>query len=275
MREQAKQQPSTHRVYYRSVMVFALLLSALSFTACNEKTPPPQPSQTPATTPAPQPTTTPQVQTSPETVPLDQQVTMDVAKAVMVTVELDFDKGKVPTIAEALKMIERQSKPDDGQGRTFSILDAYGEPTPDGKKLHMSMHVSSEKPGLAKMVFKKNGEVLWNAKINPSSMPAPQKALRVILETAPGTGYNVDVTRADTVSALDSPIAGQPGKLVKDLWLDGMEHELTFIYSACGCPVKATVKRVGDRTIRTKDLPVMFPDDPEAYRVISKLMRWS
>ena len=271
MRENQDQSNFTKQLL--RAMKYALLVFALCFTACNEKQnankpmPPPPP-------PATQPATTPPAPPTPQTVPLDQQVTMDVAKAVMVTVELDFDKGKVPTIAEALKMVDRQSKPDDGQGRTFSILDAYGEPTPDGK-LHMSMHVSSEKPGLAKMVFKKNGEVLWNAKVNPSSLPPPQKALRVILETAPGNGYNIDVSKADTVSVLDSPVSGQPGKLVKDLWLDGMEHEVTFVYSACGCPVKAMVKRVGDRTVRTKDLPVMFPDDPEAYRVISKLMRWS
>ena len=60
---------------------------------------------------------------------------MEVAKAVMVTAELDFGP-KVPSIAEALNQIERRYQPDDGQGRTFAVLDAYGEPTPDGK-LHI------------------------------------------------------------------------------------------------------------------------------------------
>src|SRR5689334_15828771 len=69
--------------------------------------------------------------------------TMEVAQAVMVTVELDFGP-KVPSIADALKEIERRSEPEDGRGRTFAILDGYGEPTADGKKLHLSMHVSSE-----------------------------------------------------------------------------------------------------------------------------------
>jgi hypothetical protein len=255
--------------------IFGLVLMMFGLTACNENANTNKPVTPSApTNSAPQTPATPTAQPGQQTIPLDQQVTMEVAKAVMVTVELDFGKGKVPSIADALKLVERQYKPDDGQGRTFSILDAYGEPTPDGK-LHMSMHVSSEKPGLAKMIFKKNGEVLWNAKINSTSLPPPQKALRVILETAPGNGYNVDVSKADTVPVLDSPIQGMPGKLVKDIWLDGTEHEVTFVYSACGCPVKAMVKRVGDKTVRTKDLPVMFPDDPEAYRVISKLMRWS
>src|SRR5262245_36872402 len=85
--------------------------------------------------------------------PATELVTMDVAKAVMVTAELDFGT-KTPSIAEALTQIERRYQPDDGQGRTFAVLDAYGEPTPDGK-LHISMHVSSEKPGGGQLIFKK------------------------------------------------------------------------------------------------------------------------
>src|SRR5262249_22647441 len=81
---------------------------------------------------------------------------MQINQAVMVTLELDFGK-QVPTIAEALTQVERKYKPDDGSGRTFAILDAYGEPTPEGK-LHMSMHVSTEKPGLASLVFRRTGE---------------------------------------------------------------------------------------------------------------------
>ena len=48
---------------------------------------------------------------------------LEVAHAVMVTVELDFGP-KLPTIADALAQIERRSKPDDGVGRTFAVLDA-------------------------------------------------------------------------------------------------------------------------------------------------------
>jgi hypothetical protein len=33
-------------------------------------------------------------------------------------------------------------------------------------------------------------------------------------------------------------------------------------------------RRVGDRTMRTKDLPVIFPDDPSAVTLITQLMRW-
>ena len=64
------------------------------------------------------------------------------------------------------------------------------------------------------------------------------------------------------------------GVPLRDFWPDGSEREFTFVYSACGCPVKAMVKRVGEKTVRTKELPVMFPDDPAAMATISKLMRW-
>jgi len=195
---------------------------------------------------------------------------MDVAKAVMVTVELDFGP-KVPTIAQALTEIERRYQPDDGQGRTFAVLDAYGEPTPD-RKLHMSMHVSSEKPGLGWLVFKRTGEVLWRGKINPTSMPVQPKSLTILMDNGRGTTLTVDGS-SNPSSIIDSRV--KPGDLpVREIWPDGQERDLTFIYSACGCPVHVLVRRVGDRTERVKDMPVMFPDDPAVNVVISRLMRW-
>ena len=196
---------------------------------------------------------------------------MEVAKAVMVTVELNFG-AKIPTIAQALSEVERRYQPDDGIGRTFAILDAYGDPTPDGK-LHMSMHVSSEKPGLASLVFKRTGEVLWRARISPTSVPPGPKNLLITVDRGPsGAGFTVDGSNQPP-SVLDAR-AKELNKLVRDAWPDGEEREVTFVYSACGCPVKAMVKRVGDRTMRTKELPVMFPDDPAAVATISRLMRW-
>src|SRR6059058_5905381 len=88
---------------------------------------------------------------------------MEVNKAVMVTEDLDLGKP-VPSIPQGLAQIERRYRPDDGVGRTFAVLDAYGEPTPDGK-LHISMHVSSEKPGMGALVFRRTGEVLWQSRI--------------------------------------------------------------------------------------------------------------
>lgn len=207
---------------------------------------------------------------APTTTPSSELVTMDVAKAVMVTVELDFGP-KIPSIAEALTQIERRYQPEDGQGRTFAVLDAYGDPTPEGK-LHMSMHVSSEKPGGGQLIFKKTGEVLWRGKINPSSQSVQPKNLTVMLDNGKGTTMTVDGT-GNPNSIIDAKV--KPGDVpVRDVWPDGQERELTFIYSACGCPVKVFAKRVGDRTARVSDKPVIFPDDPEAVTLISKLMKW-
>jgi len=205
-----------------------------------------------------------------QTTPASELVTMDVAKAVMVTAELDFGP-KVPSIAEALNEIERRYQPDDGQGRTFAVLDAYGEPTPDGK-LHISMHVSSEKPGGGQLIFKRTGEVLWRGKINSTSQPIQPKNLTIMLDNGKGTTLTVDGS-GNPNSIIDA--RAKPGDLpVRDVWPDGQARELTFIYSACGCPVHVLAKRVGDRTSRVKDTPVIFPDDPAVVKVIGQLMRW-
>jgi|SRR5882724_8804441 len=202
--------------------------------------------------------------------PASELITMEVAKAVMVTAELDFGP-KVPSIADALNEIERRYQPDDGQGRTFAVLDAYGEPTPDGK-LHISMHVSSEKPGGGQLIFKRTGEVLWRGKINSTSQPIQPKNLTILLDNGKGTTLTVDGSNNPS-SIIDAKV--KPGDSpVQDIWPDGQERELTFIYSACGCPVHVLAKRAGDRTLRVKDTPVIFPDDPAVVTVIARLMRW-
>lgn len=200
-----------------------------------------------------------------------QTLSMDVNTAVMVTEELDFG-GRPPGIAEALKQIERRYKPDDGQGRTFAVLDAYGEPTPDGKLLHISMHVSSEKPGMGELVFKRTGKVLWRSRINPTTLLPKQKTLTIIMNDGAGRDYTVDGT-GNPASIFESKFTNG-GAPVASLWPDGAEREITFIYSACGCPVKVMVKRVGDRTVRVKDLPIIFPDDPAAVDLIQRYMKW-
>jgi hypothetical protein len=199
-------------------------------------------------------------------------VRMNVAQAVVVTVELDFG-GRVPTIAEAIPEIERGYAPDDGVGRTFSILDAFGEPTPDGKLLHMSMHVSSEKPGLGYLKFKRTGKLLWQSRIgNPGEPPAKAKNLMIYLASGSGSNYVLDGGRGGD-SVLNTYLQNST-QSVRDVWPDGAEREVTFIYSACGCPVKVMARRAGERTVRTKDTPVIFPDDPEVVTTISSLMRW-
>ncbi len=198
--------------------------------------------------------------------------TNEVAQAIMVTVELDF-AGQPTSIKDALRQVERRHEPADGQGRTFAILDAYGGPTPSGK-IHMSMHVSMEKPGTGSLIFKRTGEVLWKSRIAPSpSGPAKARNLTVIMDDkTTGTSMMLDGSKG-VPKVLDVPLHNSPSR-VRDLWGDGTEREFTFIYSACGCPVKAMVRRTGETTARSTDTPVMFPDDPAALAVIHGLMGW-
>jgi hypothetical protein len=201
-----------------------------------------------------------------------EQVRMEIAQAVVVTVELDFG-GRMPTIAEAIQQIERSYDPDDGFGRTFSILDAFGGPTADGKLLHMSMHVSSEKPGMGYLRFKRTGELLWQARIgSPGDAPAGQKNLMIYLNNGSGGNHVLDGGRGGT-DVLDVFLQNSTQR-VRDVWPDGAEREMTFIYSACGCPVKLMARRVGEKVLRTLDTPVIFPDDPMIVTTISNLMKW-
>ena len=236
------------------------------------------------TTTDPRPTATPATANTPETIiaqpnpgapatvtkPASELLTMEVNKAVMVTAELDFGP-QVPTIAQALTQIERRYQPADGLGRTFAILDAYGEPTATGK-LHISMHVSSEKAGQGALVFRRTGEVLWNSRITPVPGASAAKNLTVFVGDESGASWVVDgSSRAGSV--MDAKLRDK-GVLVRDFWPDGAEREVTLVYSACGCPVKVMARRAGERTVRTKELPVIFPDDPAAVQTIAALMRW-
>jgi hypothetical protein len=206
------------------------------------------------------------IATADETLP-----SAEVAHALMVTVDLDFG-GRMPSIKEALTEVERRHQPDDGRGRTFAILDAYGEPTPAGR-LHMSMHLSMEKPGIGSLLFRRTGEVLWKSRIvQGKSAPSSEKNLTVMLDDGQGKTFMLDGSKG-AMHVLDVPLRNSSA-LTRDFWPDGAERELTFVYSACGCPVKAKVRRTGEMTARTTDLPVMFPDDPAALAVIQQLMGW-
>jgi hypothetical protein len=199
---------------------------------------------------------------------------MEVAEAVMVTVELDFG-AKPPGIAQALREIERRYKPDDGQGRTFAIIEAYGEPTANGK-LHISMHVSAEKSGLAALVFRRTGESLWKTRIIPATHPSASsfagKELFIMLADAKGRSFLLDGSK--NANSIMDAVVRDTGMPVMDFWPEGAERQVTFFYSACGCPVKVLARRVKDKTVRTKELPVIFPDDPEVVATISRLMGW-
>jgi len=201
---------------------------------------------------------------------------LEVAQALMVTAELDFGPT-VPSIAEALSQIERRSEPADHVGRTFAVLDAYGEPTSDGKLLHISMHISAEKPGFGSLVFRRTGQVLWRAKIVLGSLSEPpplnKRTLLILVDDGFGKSFTIDGSK-NPASILEANLK-EAGVPLNAVWPDGTDREFTFIYSACGCPVKAMVRRVGDRTVRARDLPVMFPDDPGVMVVINRLMKWN
>ena len=99
------------------------------------------------------------------------------------------------------------------------------------------------------------------------------------LDGGSGLGRSGRAAQSGPVKLIDpftvrAPGGKQLGQPVGDVWKEGAEHEVTFIYSACGCPVKVMCRRAGDRTVRTKDLPVIFPDDPAVVTLISQLMKW-
>ena len=232
----------------------------------------PRPAATPATAATPE-TIIAQPNTgapAPVTKPASELLTMEVNKAVMVTAELDFGP-QVPTIAQALTQIERRYQPADGVGRTFAILDAYGEPTGTGK-LHIQMHVSSEKAGQGALVFRRTGEVLWNSRITPVPGASAAKNLTIYVGDEAGASWVVDGS-SGAGSVMNAKLRDKP-VLVRDFWPDGAEREVTLVYSACGCPVKVMARRAGERSVRTKELPVIFPDDPAAVQTIAGLMRW-
>jgi hypothetical protein len=116
---------------------------------------------------------------------------------------------------------------------------------------------------------------LWRARIgNPGDASAGQKNLRIFLSqgTSDGANYTLDGSRSD--GAVLNTYLENSKQRARDVWPDGAEREMTFIYSACGCPVKVMCRRVGERTVRTKNTPVIFPDDPEVVAKISNLMKW-
>jgi hypothetical protein len=197
---------------------------------------------------------------------------IEVAQAVVVTVDLDF-AGRNPSIEEALKQIDRRYEPEAGAGRTFAILDAWGETNANGK-LRISMHLSMEQPGMGTLVFLRTGEAVWKSRILPAPTgPPAQKNLTILMDDSAGNSVMLDGTKG-AARVLNVPIHNS-ASTVRDLWPDGQEREFTFIYSVCGCPVKAKARRVGETTARTTELPVMFPDDPAAMKVINSLMGWT
>ncbi len=199
---------------------------------------------------------------------------MEVKQAVMVTVDLDLG-GNIHSVADALREVERRHQPTDGTGRVFAILDAYRNPTPDDRKLRVSMHVSTEKIGIGSLVLRRTGEVLWSSRIVPAAdgtSSTQPNGLTILIDD--GAGHTPMVDGSSNPATILEAQLKEPGIPVSVAWPDGAEREVTFLYSACGCPVKVMCRREGNRTVRTKDEPVIFPDDPAVLDVIRRLMAW-
>src|SRR5215204_4641273 len=121
--------------------------------------------------------------------------TTEINQAIMVTVDLDFGGGTLPTIAEAMPQIERRYERADGAERTFAILDAYGEATPENK-LRVSMHVSAEKVGGVCLVFRRTVEFLWYGRFTPMApdkkAPHAAKSLMILVDNGRGKLWTID-----------------------------------------------------------------------------------
>jgi hypothetical protein len=204
-----------------------------------------------------------------------KQDSMMLQESVMVTIEENFGSG-VNTIADALKMVERRYQPFDHQGRTFAILDAYGNKMPDGR-MHISMHISSEKAGDAQLIFQPTGKILWNTKIYPKkdgTKVAAEKQFMIYIgrENEKDKYYTVDGSgNPETIFNCKLDETKVP---VNDYWKNNTVKEFIFIYSACGCPVHAKFLRNGNKSVFQSGDNVIFPDDPGVLAVIHKLMAW-
>ncbi len=200
---------------------------------------------------------------------------MMLQESVMVTVEENFGPS-VHTIGEALQQIERKYEPFDNQGRTFAILDAYGNRLPDGR-MHISMHISSEKTGGAKLILSSTGKVLWNCKIYPKkdgTTVAGNKQLNIYIERENEKDKYFTIDGSGNPAAIFDCKLNETKVPVEEYWKDGTIKEFIFIYSACGCPVHVKFLRNGNKSIFKSGDNIIFPDDNAVLSIIHHLMNW-
>jgi len=194
---------------------------------------------------------------------------------VMVTVEEDFGPG-VHSIADALQKIERKYQPFDSQGRTFAILDAYGNKMQDGR-MHISMHISSEKAGGGQLILSTSGKILWNCKIYPKkdgTKTAGAKNLMIYIERENEKDKYYTVNGNGNPATIFDCILDETKASLNSYWKNNTVKEFIFIYSACGCPVHVKFLRKGNQSVFQSGDNVIFPDDPGVLTVIHKLMAW-
>jgi hypothetical protein len=212
---------------------------------------------------------------SPPSTPNDTNTpAMEAAQSVVVTHDLDFGPNP-PGLAEALQQIERRHQPTDGAGRTFAILEAFTQPGAPPGKFRLNLRVSTEKPGVGEIIFRRTGQSLWKSRITAAAKPPSFTGgqLTILFDTGEGKSFTVDGS-LNPQYILDAMLK-EPGVPVSQVWPEGEVRDMAFIYSACGCPIHVKCRRAGDRTVRTEAATqVVFPDDPAAAQLISRLMRW-
>jgi hypothetical protein len=198
---------------------------------------------------------------------------MEAAQSVVVTHDLELGPG-VTTLAEVMRDIERHHKADTGAGRTFAILEAFNGAIQADGKMRVSLRVSTEKPGLGAITYKRMVDPLWKCRITPATQKPPFTggSLTIYFDVGDGKTYTVDGSTGP--SSILVAMLKEPGVQIGQIWPDGEVRETTFVYSACGCPIKVKCRRAGDRTVRTDPAQVIFPDDPSAMQVINPLMKW-
>jgi hypothetical protein len=199
---------------------------------------------------------------------------MEANQSVVVVKDLGFGR-KPPMLDDVLRDLERRSQPEDGLGRTFAVIEAFTQSDLATSNLNICLRISSEKPGTGEVVFRRTGQSLWKSRITPETHKSGFAAgsLTILFEAGDGKSFTVDGS-LNPPSILDAMLK-EAGVPVAQAWPDGEVRDLAFIYSACGCPIHVKCRRTGDRTIRTEQATqVIFPDDPAAVQVISRLMRW-
>ena len=199
--------------------------------------------------------------------------TMEAAQSVMVVKDLGFGRQQ-PSLEDVVRDIERRSQPEDGHGRTFAILEVFTQSDLETSNLNLCIHISSEKPGIGQIIYRRTGQELWKIRITPSTNKPSFTGgeLKVYFDAGDGKTFTVDGSTGP--SSILTATLKEPGVQVGQVWPEGEVRELTFIYSACGCPIKVKCRRAGERTVRTDTAQVIFPDDPAAMQVINALMKW-
>jgi hypothetical protein len=198
---------------------------------------------------------------------------MEAAQSVMVVKDIGFGRQQ-PSLEDVVRDIERHSQPEDGRGRTFAILEVFTQPDLETSNINLCMRISTEKPGLAAITYRRTGKDLWKIRITPATHKPPFTggSLTIYFDVGDGKVFTVDGSTSP--SSILTATLKELGVQIGQVWPEGEVRELTFIYSACGCPIKVKCRRAGEGTVRTDATQVIFLDDPAAMQVISNLMRW-